>query len=116
MYELYGPDKKKDEDRVETNTQTYIGAAICSFFIPGLGQLMKGQNKRAVIMFIGVFSSPFIFGALLLIFSILIYEFTDEDAFSFLSIFYWIAILIVWGFNILDAYQTPINEKVKNEQ
>ncbi len=27
-------------------------AAICSFFIPGLGQLVQGQFLKAVIMFV----------------------------------------------------------------
>lgn len=36
-------------------------AALCSFFIPGLGQLLQGRLMRAAIMFVAAAALWFVF-------------------------------------------------------
>ncbi len=61
-------------------------AAVLSFFIPGLGQLIKGHTKRGIIIFVAAIISAFLI-------------------FSFIGL---ITTPILWLWNIYDAYKLDL--------
>lgn len=70
---------------VQTPNQKYGVPALLSFFLPGLGQLVKGQIGKGIGIFIGWFFS-----------FILI-----------LTIIGAVVPLIIWIWQIIDAYNSP---------
>jgi TM2 domain-containing membrane protein YozV len=46
--------KQLADDRLQSAPQTHGMPALLSFFIPGLGQIVKGQVGKGVLAFIGV--------------------------------------------------------------
>jgi hypothetical protein len=41
------------KDKSKRSTGNKAGTALASFFLPGLGQLIKGENNKAAVMFGG---------------------------------------------------------------
>lgn len=61
--------------------QTHGVPAILSFFVPGLGQLVKGQIGKGILIFIGTF---------------------------FAYVAFVIPGIIVHIWNVIDAYNSPV--------
>jgi hypothetical protein len=73
--------------------QTHGVPALMSFFLPGLGQLVKGQILRALLVW-GLFLGDLLFFALLA-------KGTDSPGLFFLSL----PVLVgLWLWNVYDAY------------
>ena len=72
-----------------------IIAAIASFFVVGLGQILKGQTEKGLIFMLLVY-----FGV-----PILVYASLAINAYLFLAAFSVIIIgtLVFWVYNIFDA-------------
>jgi TM2 domain-containing membrane protein YozV len=71
--------------RSVTNTgKSPILAAICSFFIVGLGQIYIGLTKKGILLFIGAVIS----GILTTV------------------VIGWITWLLIWGYSMVDAYNS----------
>jgi len=76
--------------------QRYLFLAVLSFFLPGLGQMIKGSyGKGAGIMFL-IVGGWFLFFEFILIMNSI-----------FLSIIIFLALTSLWIWNIHDAYTAP---------
>ena len=73
--------------------QRYGFLAFLSFFIPGLGQLIKGELGKGVAIMI------FIIGGWILFFEYIAVMHT-----IFLSVTVFLALTALWAWNIYDAY------------
>lgn len=60
--------------------KTYGLPAVMSFLVPGLGQMLKGQVGKGILFFIGFF----------------------------ISFLFPMGFLIVWFWNVYDAYNSPV--------
>lgn len=69
------------------SSENYGVPAILSFFLPGLGQLVKGQTKRGILIFLG-----WLFSFILII-----------------TIIGAVVPLIIYLWQIIDAYNKPAN-------
>jgi hypothetical protein len=71
------PVDSKKPDQVHSEEKSPWGATICSFFIPGLGQVYNGETAKGIAVFFGTLIGFFI---------------------------YFIPGLVVWLFGLYDAY------------
>ena len=81
----------------------YLVPAILSAVVAGLGQTVKGDNKKGLKIMLWFFMG----------FPIIIYGSLLLNAYLFLVIFAAFVILypVVWIFNIIDAYSTQVRIK-----
>jgi TM2 domain-containing membrane protein YozV len=80
------PEKKEMVQEIQEEKSPFL-AALCSFFIPGLGQVYDGETAKGVAVFFGTLIGVFI---------------------------YVIPGLIVWIFGMYDAYSTA--KKMNNKE
>jgi TM2 domain-containing membrane protein YozV len=73
------PVDSKKPDQVHSEEKSPWVATICSFFIPGLGQVYNGETAKGIAVFFGTLIGFFI---------------------------YFIPGLLVWLFGLYDAYTT----------
>jgi hypothetical protein len=83
---------------VHPSSNKHVLPAILSFFVPALGQFIKGQIKWGLTIWLW-----FILGNLLI--------FTSSGIFGWFSIILFIAFnFFMWVFQIYDAYNAPEEE------
>lgn len=79
------------------NTPKHGAPLLLSFFIPGLGQLVKGQVKKGLLIFFGPIIAFFIF---------LILGFMGGKGSGILALFgqLWIGWIVLYIWQLIDAY------------
>jgi len=77
---------------------TYWFPAVLSFFVPGLGQIVKGDFVKGLSILISMAACWFVFLEFILLLNAII-----------LSIIIFLALTSYWIWNVYDAYTAYVN-------